>query len=137
MDPHRQRLRRLRRNGSELLDRYDSGVWCRQRRAIRGGLVAFAVGAGAILLWQPELIADFPRDQFLDGYVVSGLLVLGLIAAGCGETTEALTFGLYGLGYGVLVAPLLSTEMATLGALACFSLTVLLAETRRTSAKKQ
>lgn len=131
MDPHRQRLRRLRLNGSELLNQYDTRAWCQQRRAIRGVLVAFAVGAGAILLWRPELIADFPRDQFVDGYVVSGLLVIGLIAAGCGETTDALTFGLYALGYGILVAPQLPTEIAILGAITCFSLTVVLADTRR------
>ncbi|UPM42598.1 hypothetical protein [Halocatena salina] len=132
MAPHRQWLRRLRHTGNELLDQYDPGTWCQQRRAIHGGLVVFALGACAILLWQPEMIADFPRDQFLDGYVVSGLLLIGLTAAGCGETTDALTFGLYALGYGILVAPSLSTEITVLGAITCFSLTVLLADTRRT-----
>lgn len=108
-------------------------AWCTRRRAIRGGLVAFVLGMCVILLWRPVLIADFPRDQFLDGYVVSGLLGIGLVAAGCGKTIDALAFGLYALGYGILVAPLIATELATLGAIACFSLTVLLAETRRTS----
>lgn len=134
MDTHRRRLRRLRRAGSNFLEQYGPHKWCQQRRAIRGGLVVFALGAGAILLWQPELIADFPRDQFLDGYVVSGLLVLGLVAASCNETIDALTFGLYALGYGILVAPLLSTEIAVLGAITCFLLTLLLADTRRRSA---
>lgn len=136
MDLRRQRLRRLRRAGNELLEGYGPHEWCQQRRAIRGGLVVFALGASAILLWQPELIADFPRNQFLDGYVVSGLLGLGLVAAGCGETTEALMFGLYALGYGILVAPFLSTEIAILGAITCFLLTALLADTRRMMTEK-
>ncbi|RRJ30359.1 hypothetical protein [Halocatena pleomorpha] len=132
MDSHRQRLRRLGRVGNELRERYDPQEWCHQRRVIRGGLVVFALGACAILLWQPAFIADFPLDQFLDGYVVSGLLVLGIAAAGCGTPIDALTFGLYALGYGILVAPSLSTEIAVLGAISCFSLTALLADTRRT-----
>lgn len=106
---------------------------CKQRRAVTVGLGLFVVGLCAILLWRPVLIAEFPRNQVLDGYVVAGLLGIGLAAAACGEQTDALVFGLYALGFGVLVAPLISSELATLGAAVCFLLTGLLSEHRRTT----
>lgn len=112
-----------------------SGVWgwTRQRRPVWIVLLLFVAGAFAIIIWQPELIADFPREQFLDWYAVCGLLLTGLTAAVTGETTYALMFALYALAFTLLAAAVLPELIAKFGALACLLLSVLLADTERTT----
>lgn len=111
-----------------------SGVWgWIKRRPVWIVLLLFVAGAFASIIWQPKLIADFPREQFLDWYAVCGLLLTGLTAAVTGDTTYALVFALYALAFTLLVAAVLPDLIAKFGALACLLLSVLIADTERTA----
>lgn len=106
--------------------------WTRQRRPVWIVLLLFVAGAFAIVIWQPALIANFPREQFLDWYAVCGLLLTGLTAAITGDTTYALMFALYALAFTLLAAAVLPELIAKFGVLITLLLSVLLADTERT-----
>jgi drug/metabolite transporter superfamily protein YnfA len=104
-------------------------IWTRQRRPIWIVLLLFIAGAFAIVIWHPDRIVRFPRKQFLEWYSVSGLLLIGLIAAIRGDTTYASMFALYALAFMLLVAAPVPELLAQLGALVCLVLGVLFATT--------
>lgn len=102
-------------------------VWTRQRRPIWIVMLLFIVGILIVIIWHPVLIQGFPRGQFLEWYIVSGLLLIGLTAASRGETTYAPAFGLYAIAIALLVATPIPELLAQLGALVCFALGIVLA----------
>lgn len=104
-----------------------SDLLTRQRRPIWIVVLLFAVGVFGIIIWDPVLVQEFPRKQFLEWYIVSGLLLIGLTAASKGETVYAPAFGLYALAIALLVATPIPELLAQLGALVCLVLGVLLA----------
>lgn len=106
-------------------------VGIRQHRPLWIVLSLFVAGVFAIIIWNPVLIADFPLEQFLDWYAVSGLLLVGLTAAIEGDTMYALLFALYALAFTLLVATVLPNVIAKVGVLVCLTLSVVLADTVR------
>ena len=103
-----------------------SAVWTPQRRPIWIVMLLFVAGIFAVVIWHPVRILDYPRPEFLEWYIVSGLLVIGLTAASRDETIYAAMFALYALAVALIVATPIPELMAKLGALGCIALGLLL-----------
>lgn len=101
-------------------------IWTRQRRPIWIVVLLFVAGAFAIHFWHPVLVQGFPREQFLEWYSITGLLLIGFTAAIRDETTYAPMFALYALALTLIVAVPIPELLAQLGALVCIGLGVLL-----------
>lgn len=98
-------------------------VWTRWR------LIWLAVGGiGAIVLvsviWQPERVLEFPREGVLQWGIVIVLLAVGLTAAVLDESSQAVAFALYALGYVLFlsVSRPITELFATVGVVVCFAL---------------
>jgi hypothetical protein len=103
-----------------------SAVWTPQRRPIWIVMLLFVAGLFAVIIWHPVLIIGYPRQEFLEWYIVSGLLLIGLTAASRDETIYASMFALYALAVGLIVATPIPALLAKLAALGCIALGLLL-----------
>lgn len=98
------------------------GVWTRWRPLWLGvaGIASLVVIFG---IWQPERVLEFPREDVLHWGIVTVFLTVGLIAAVLDESSHAVAFALYALGYVLFLSATNSiTQFATVGAVVCFAL---------------